>query len=214
MKNTNSKVELVAPAGGWDHLKAALNAGADAVYLGYNRFGARAYAQNFDLPMLKKAAVLAHCRNAKIYLTLNTLIKDSEFPEVARFLNQYSQVCQDGIIIQDFGAYRLIRDLFPHLRIHASTQMNIHSLNSVLMLQKMGLKRVVMAREMTLGQIKYIAGNSDIEIEVFGHGSQCFAFSGNCYLSSFTGERSGNRGRCSQPCRMKYRLLFRDNHSF
>ncbi|MGM0365953.1 MAG: U32 family peptidase [Actinomycetota bacterium] len=214
MKVTGEKIELVAPAGGWDHLKAALNGGADAVYLGYNRFGARAYAQNFDFAMLKKAAVLAHSRGAKIYLTLNTLIKDSEMADVARFLSRYWLICQDGIIIQDLGVYRLIRDLFPHLRLHASTQMNAHNLDTVNMLQDMGIKRVVLAREMTIGQIKHIRENSNMEIEVFAHGSQCYSFSGHCYLSSFASGRSGNRGRCSQPCRMKYRLIYRDNNKF
>jgi len=214
MKKEKDKIELVVPAGGWEHLKAALNGGADSVYLGYTSFGARAYAPNFDLSMLKKAAILASRRKAKIYLTLNTLIKDEEILEAARFLNYYSNICQDGIIIQDLGIYKLIKDLFPHLRLHASTQMNIHNLDSVLMLQGMGIKRVVLAREMTLNQIRHIAENSDIELEVFGHGSQCYSFSGHCYLSSLASGRSGNRGRCSQPCRMRYRLLSKDNDRF
>ncbi len=214
MKKGSRKIELVAPAGGWDHLKAALNGGADAVYLGYSKFGARAYAQNFDFAMLKKAAVLARSRKAKLYLTLNTLIKDSEMPEVAHFLNRYQHICQDGIIIQDLGVYKLIQDHFPHIRLHASTQMNVHSLQGAAMLEQMGIKRVVLAREMTLEQIRHITQNSPIEVEVFGHGSQCYAFSGHCYLSSFVSGRSGNRGRCSQPCRMKYRLLYRDQQRF
>ncbi|MDD3777069.1 MAG: U32 family peptidase [Actinomycetota bacterium] len=204
------KLELVAPAGGWDHLVAALNAGADAVYLGYSRFGARAYADNFDLPLLKKAVLLAHERGIKVYLTLNTLLKDSELEEAARFLDQYLQVSQDGIIIQDLGIYKMISDLFPQARMHASTQLNIHNLDSALQLESMGFKRVVLAREMTLGQIKEISSNCNLELEVFGHGSQCYAFSGQCYLSSFASGRSGNRGRCSQPCRMKYKFMYKD----
>jgi len=203
------RLQLVAPAGGWEHLVAALNAGADAVYLGYSNFGARAYAPNFDLPLLKRAVLFAHERGAKIFLTLNTLIKDSEMEEVAHFLEQYLQICQDGIIIQDLGIYSMINDLFPGVRIHASTQLNIHNLDSVRMLESMGISRVVLAREMTLSQIKEITENSNIEVEVFSHGSQCYAFSGQCYLSSFASGRSGNRGRCSQPCRMKYRLLYK-----
>lgn len=208
------KLELVSPAGGWDHLKAALLGGADAVYLGYKKFGARAYAENFDINMLKKAAVLAHNMHSKVYLTLNTLIKNSEIREVADFLNQYWQICQDGIIIQDLGLYKLIKDLFPQLRLHASTQLNIHNLESIKFMEEMDINRVVLAREMTMEEIKSITQNSNTEIEIFGHGSQCYSYSGQCYFSSFVGGRSGNRGRCPQPCRMKYRLLYREEDKF
>ncbi|MDZ7838030.1 MAG: U32 family peptidase [Actinomycetota bacterium] len=157
--------------------------------------------------------LFAHERGAKVFLTLNTLIKDSEIEEVAHFLEQYVQICQDGLIIQDLGIYSMIKDLFPGIRIHASTQLNIHNLDSVRMLESMGISRVVLAREMTISQIKEITENSNIEVEVFAHGSQCYSFSGQCYLSSFASGRSGNRGRCSQACRMKYRLLYKKDGS-
>ena len=206
-QNSNNKIELVSPAGGWDQLRAAINGGADSVYLGYKKFGARAYAENFELSQLKKAVYFAHKNNVKIYLTLNTLLKDSEFEEVLKFLNEYSGICRDGIIIQDFGLYKAIKDLYPFLRIHASTQLNVHNLYTAKLLQELNFSRVVLAREMTLEEIENIAGKEIIEIEVFAHGSQCYSYSGNCYLSSFTGERSGNRGRCTQPCRMRYKLI-------
>lgn len=207
IQNLNSKIELVSPAGGWDQLKAAVNGGADAVYLGYKKFGARAYAENFDLGQLKKAVLFAHKNNVKIYLTLNTLLKDSEFEEVLKFLNEYSGICRDSIIIQDLGLYKMIKDLYPFLRIHASTQLNVHNFYTAELLQKLNFSRVVLAREMTLEEIKSITDKKILEIEVFAHGSQCYSYSGSCYLSSFTGERSGNRGRCTQPCRMRYKLI-------
>ena len=205
------RLELVSPAGGWDQLKAAVNAGADAVYLGYKKFGARAYAENFELPQLKKAINFAHSNRVKVYLTLNTLLKNREINEVINFLNEYTQFCSDGIIIQDFGLYKVLNDLFPSLRIHASTQLNTHNLYSAELLKELKFSRVVLAREMTLEEIKGIADKKIIETEIFAHGSQCFCYSGNCYFSSFTGERSGNRGRCPQPCRMKYSLVTGEN---
>ncbi len=202
-----TKLELVSPVGGWDQLKAAVNAGADAVYLGYKKFGARAYAENFELPQLKKAVKFAHQNYVKVYLTLNTLIKNSEINEIVNFLNEFTQFCSDGIIIQDFGLYKILNDLFPWVRIHASTQLNTHNLYSAELLRQLKFSRVVLAREMTLEEIKDITDRKIIETEVFAHGSQCYSYSGNCYFSSFTGERSGNRGRCPQPCRMKYSLV-------
>jgi collagenase-like PrtC family protease len=200
------KMELVSPAGNHEQLVAAINAGADAVYLGFQKFSARAYADNFEFKQLKKAVKIAHGNSVKVYLALNTLVKDSEIEEVVHFLNEYLGFCQDGIIIQDFGLFKIISDLYPDARIHASTQMNIHNLESVNLLKKIGFKRVILAREMTLQEITNITKKCDIEIETFVHGSQCYSYSGNCYFSSFTGSRSGNRGRCTQPCRMKYSL--------
>ena len=201
------KLELTSPAGGWDQLIAAVNAGADSVYLGYERFGARAYADNFDLKQLGKAVSFAHSRNVKVYLTLNTLIKDDEIEDIILFLEEYTSLCNDGIIIQDFGLYKIMADLFKNTPIHASTQVNSHNPHSVKFLKKLKFKRAVLAREMTLEEIIELKKMNLIEIEVFGHGSQCYSYSGNCYYSSFIGGRSGNRGRCAQPCRMKYRLL-------
>ena len=207
-QNLKNKIELVSPAGGWDQLKAAVNGGADAVYLGYKKFGARAYAENFDLSQLKKAVLFAHKNNVRIYLTLNTLLKDSEFEEVLKFLNEYSMICRDGIIIQDLGLYKVIKDLYPFLRIHASTQLNVHNIYTAELLQDLNFSRVVLTREMTLEEIRVITDKKILEIEVFAHGSQCYSYSGSCYLSSFIGERSGNRGRCTQPCRMRYKLIY------
>ncbi len=202
----NKKMEIVAPAGGWDSLTAAINGGADGVYLGYRRFSARAFAENFDLPQLKKAVACAHDNGVKVYLAVNTLIKDSELPELTGFLNDYLAFCRDGIIIQDLGLFKILNDLFPSIRIHASTQLNIHNTRSIQLLNDFNFARTVLAREMTLDEIAAITAGESMEIEVFAHGSQCYSYSGNCYFSSFTGLRSGNRGRCTQPCRMKYSI--------
>jgi U32 family peptidase len=202
----NKKMEIVAPAGGWDSLTAAINGGADGVYLGYRRFSARAFAENFDLEQLKKAVAFAHANGVKVYLAVNTLIKDSELPELTGFLNEYLALCRDGIIIQDLGLFKVLSDLFPSVRIHASTQLNIHNTKSIQLLSDLSFARAVLAREMTLGEISAITSGKSMEIEVFAHGSQCYSYSGICYFSSFTGLRSGNRGRCTQPCRMKYSI--------
>ncbi|HEY4695682.1 MAG TPA: U32 family peptidase [Candidatus Hydromicrobium sp.] len=209
MNKTIKKIELTAPAGGWDQLVAAVNAGTDSVYLGYKKFGARAYAENFDMSQLKKVVSFAHGRSVKVYLTLNTLIKDSEIKEVINFLNQYASICSDGIIIQDYGIYKILKDLFKTIPVHASTQLNIHNFYSLKLLSRLGFKRAILAREMTLDEIKNLSKEKLMEIEVFGHGSQCYSYSGSCYFSSFIGGRSGNRGRCTQPCRMKYKFLER-----
>ena len=201
---------MSAPAGGWGQLVAAINAGADSVYLGYKKFGARAYAENFDMDQLKKAVNLAHNNNIKVYLTLNTLAKNDEIKEIINFLSTYTRICSDGIIIQDYGIYRLIRDLFKSIPVHASTQLNLHNIYSLKLFSRLGFKRTVLSREMTLSEINNITGKKLMEIEIFGHGSQCYSYSGSCYFSSFIGGRSGNRGRCTQPCRMKYKLLKKD----
>jgi collagenase-like PrtC family protease len=204
------KPELVSPAGGWNQLIAAINAGADAVYLGYSKFSARAFCENFSMKMLQDAVKAAHDSGVRVYLALNTLIKDSEMEEALNFLGGYLSFCRDGIIIQDPGLLNAIKQSFPEdfqdLRIHASTQMNIHNTSSVQFLKDTGFRRVVLSREMTLEEIKNIVNSNFVEIEIFAHGSCCYSYSGSCYFSSFTGQRSGNRGRCTQPCRMKYRL--------
>ncbi|HAJ95045.1 MAG TPA: hypothetical protein DCP02_02315, partial [Actinobacteria bacterium] len=204
MTGKKSKIELVAPAGGFEQLIAALNGGADSVYLGFEQYSARAYAKNFNFKQLRKAVSSAHKRGAKIYLTLNTIIKDNEIYDIVYFINNYIDICKDGIIIQDTGLCRIMRDLFPDVPIHASTQMNIHNSNSLNLFGKAGFKRAVLAREMTLEEIKDLSNKTNVYLEIFGHGSQCYSYSGKCYFSSFTGGRSGNRGRCTQPCRMKY----------
>lgn len=210
MNDAVRKIELTAPAGGWQQLVAAVNAGADSVYLGYRKFGARAYAENFDMNHLKRAVDFSHGKNVKVYLTLNTLIKDLEIKEVIKFLSEYMCICSDGIIVQDYGVFKLIKDLFNEIPVHASTQMNIHNVYSLKLLAELGFKRAILAREMTLDEIKDLCAAKLLKIEVFGHGSQCYSYSGNCYFSSFVGGRSGNRGRCSQPCRMKYKLASKE----
>ena len=214
MNKTTGKIELTAPAGGWDQLVAAINAGADSVYLGYKKFGARAYADNFDMGHLKKAINIAHDNNIKVYLTLNTLVKNSEIKEVIDFLEIYTDICSDGIIIQDYGIYKLLKDLFKTIPIHASTQLNVHNFYSLKLLNRLGFKRTVLAREMTIDEIKKLTEKKLMKIEVFGHGSQCYSYSGSCYFSSFVGGRSGNRGRCTQPCRMKYKLMGKDEDRY
>ncbi len=204
MKKNILKIELVAPAGGPEQLIAAMNAGADAVYIGYTKYGARAYAGNFSFGQLRWAAEKARLSGKKIYLTLNTILKDEEIPELLGFLNNYFTICTDGIIIQDMGLLKIISDLYPDIPVHASTQMNIHNSGALDFAASSGFARAVLAREMTLDEINEISPEKKIKLEAFGHGSQCYGYSGLCYFSSFTGGRSGNRGRCTQPCRMKY----------
>jgi len=214
MNKNNKKLELTAPAGGMNQLMAAVNAGADSVYLAYKKFGARAYADNFDLNGLKKAVRFSHNHNVKVYLTLNTLIKDNEIKEVLEFLREYTAICTDGIIIQDFCVFKIIKDLFKNIPVHASTQLNIHNVYSLRLLNHLGIKRAILTREMTLDEIKSLCKENLTEVEVFVHGSQCYSYSGCCYFSSFIGGRSGNRGRCTQPCRMKYKLLGKINDKY
>ncbi len=207
MKKFTKKLELTAPAGGMEQLTAAVNAGADSVYLGYKKFGARAYADNFDLNQLKRAVKYAHTHGVKIYLTINTLIKNNEIRELLEFLKEYTNICTDGFIIQDFCIYKIIKDLFDDIPIHASTQLNLHNIYSLRFINRLGVKRVIPAREMTLDEIEEMCKGDLAKIEIFVHGSQCYSYSGSCYFSSFIGGRSGNRGRCTQPCRMKYRMV-------
>lgn len=199
MKN---KIELLAPAGNFEALKAAIFNGADAVYLGAAAFGARASA-GFNNEELKKAVEFAHIFGIKIYVTLNILIKPNEIQSIIDVLKFLDNIKVDALIVQDIGLVRIIKENFPNFQIHASTQMSIHSLNGVLTAKKLGLDRVVLARECSLKDIKS-ARLSDCDIEVFIHGAQCVSVSGQCLMSSLTGGRSGNRGRCAQLCRLEY----------
>ena len=201
MKN----VELLAPAGTYEAFRAAINAGADAVYLGGSAFGARAYAGNFDKEQLLEALDFAHIRDRKVYLTVNTLLKENEMGEpLYDYLLPFYEAGLDAVIVQDWGVFDLIQKAFPGLDIHASTQMAVTGCASAGLLKRMGATRVVPARELTLDDIKKIDQNVDIEIESFVHGALCYSYSGQCLMSSMLGDRSGNRGRCAQPCRMKY----------
>ena len=198
------KVELLAPAGNMDSLKAAIMAGCDAVYLGGVLFGARAFAGNFTNEEIVYAINYAHLYGVKVYVTINTIIYDSEverFLDYVRFLHKNNV---DAVIIQDIGMFDLLRKKFPNLELHASTQMNIHNYDGALLAKKLGFKRVVMARETPIDVIKKIKEEIDIEIEVFIHGALCVSYSGECLLSALVGKRSGNRGTCAQICRKKY----------
>ena len=202
--------ELLAPAGSIDALKAAVNAGADAVYISGKKFGARKFATNFSDSEIEEGLKYAKLRGVKIYVTVNTLIKDSQMPSVAKYLVWLYKIGVDAVIIQDLGAAYLSRKIVPNLDMHASTQMTIHNTPGVEWASKFGFKRVVLSRELGISEVEKIksqTANCGIEIEIFGHGALCYSYSGQCLLSSFIGGRSGNRGMCAQPCRKKYTLL-------
>ncbi|MDD5615103.1 MAG: DUF3656 domain-containing protein [Candidatus Methanoperedens sp.] len=197
--------ELLAPVGSKESLIAAVENGADAVYFGGTLFSARQYASNFDREELEWAIDYAHARGVRAYVTVNTLIKDSELEEAASYLHYLCNCGADAVIVQDIGILQLLREQLPELPVHASTQMTIHNAEGVKFLQEIGVKRVVLAREMSLDEIKRIKSETGMEIETFIHGALCFSYSGQCLLSSMIGGRSGNRGYCAQPCRKKYR---------
>jgi len=202
----STRPELLAPAGDSKSLRAAIENGADAVYLGAKTLSARGYATNFTISELMDAIDYAHLRGIKAYVTVNTLIKDSEIENAVNTLYNLNELGADGIIVQDIGLLSLARELIPELPVHASTQMTVHNTEGVQFLQDIGVSRVVLAREMTLDEIRQIKQDTNIEIETFVHGALCISYSGQCLLSSMIGGRSGNRGYCAQPCRKKYRL--------
>ncbi|PAB59426.1 U32 family peptidase [Anaeromicrobium sediminis] len=202
-----NKVELLAPVGSMESLKAAVENGADAVYLGGKLFNARQSANNFDEEELKEAVEYCHVRNAKVFVTINTLILDKEMKDLGRYVFFLYNIGIDAVIVQDLGVAKMIKDLLPDFEIHASTQMTAHNLEDVKFLKDIGFKRVVLAREMDIKEIKYIYDNTDLDIEIFVHGALCVSYSGQCLMSSMIGGRSGNRGRCAQPCRKEYDLL-------
>ena len=197
-------LELLAPAGSMEAVAAAVQNGADAVYLGYGDFNARRNAKNFSQEEFAAAVSYCHVRGAKVYLTLNTLLTDRELPKAAEVAAQASAIGADAVLIQDLGVLRMLRQAAPDLPVHASTQMTLHSLDGVKMAADLGLTRAVLSRELSRDQIEYICQRSPIEIEVFAHGALCMCYSGQCFLSSVIGGRSGNRGLCAQPCRLKY----------
>ena len=188
-------------------LKAAVQNGADAIYVGLDNFSARASAKNFTLDELKNAIDYAHLRNVKIHLTLNTLVKNDEFNEIIEYITVLYQYGLDAVIVQDLGLAKFLMNNFPKLPVHASTQMTIHNLDGVLEVEKLGFSRVVLSRETSLNDIKYIRNHSNIEIETFIHGALCISYSGQCLFSSLVGSRSGNRGKCAGACRLPYELL-------
>ncbi len=200
------KVELLAPAGNFQCLVAAVQSGADAVYLAGKCFGARSFADNFDNEELERAVDYCHLRNAKVYVTVNTLVLDSEMEQLGEYLVFLSKIGVDAIIVQDMGVIALANRIVPELPLHASTQMTIHNISGVEALKRYNIKRVVLSRELSIKEIKNIADNTDVELEVFGHGALCMCYSGQCLLSSIIGGRSGNRGKCAQPCRLQYNI--------
>lgn len=200
------KAELLAPAGSYESMKAAFAAGADAVYIGGSRFGARAYAENLEEEMLCEAIDYAHLHGRKVYLTVNTLLKEQEIKEVNRYLLPYAERGLDGVIVQDFGVMTLIHTWFPSLPIHASTQATITGVYGAKWMKEHGASRVVTARELSLEEIRQIHQQVEIELESFVHGALCYCYSGQCLMSSLIGGRSGNRGRCAQPCRLPYEV--------
>lgn len=200
------RVELLAPAGGYETMVGAFNAGADAVYLGGSKFGARAYADNFDTQQVLDAISYAHLHGKKIYMTVNTLVKEKEFGQVYDFMLPFAEKNLDGVIVQDYGVMKLIRDEFPNIELHASTQQTVTGVYGARLLKELGCCRVVPARELSLMEMKAIREKADVEVEAFIHGAMCYCYSGVCLFSSMVGERSGNRGRCAQPCRLPYQM--------
>lgn len=201
------KVELLAPAGNYEALVGALNAGADAVYLGGAKFGARAYADNFSEEEICRALRYAHILGKKIYLTVNTLVKEREFSSLYAYLSPFYEAGLDGVIIQDLGVWQYIRETFPGMALHASTQMAVTGSCGASFLKEVGAARIVPARELSLTEIRSIKEHTGLELECFIHGAMCYSYSGQCLFSSILGGRSGNRGRCAQPCRLPYQVL-------
>lgn len=201
------KIELLAPAGNMNALKAAVMAGCDAVYLGGSNFGARAFSKNFNDNEIVDAIRYCHLYGVKVYVTVNTLIYENEVDTFLEYIEFLHRNNIDAVIMQDFGMFDLVRKTFPNLEIHASTQMHIHNLDGTQLMEKLGMKRVVLARETSIDDIRYIKDHSDIELEIFIHGALCISYSGQCLMSSLIGGRSGNRGACAGSCRLKYDII-------
>ena len=207
--------ELLAPAGDYDILVTAVNAGADAVYISGERFGARAFAKNFTLEEIEKSVEYAHLNGVKIHVTVNTLINNFEVVDVVQYLFKLYKIGVDAVIVQDVGIIELIKNLIPDLEVHASTQMTLSDYDCILWAVENGISRIVFPREISVDKIREISeklksSNLNMELEVFGHGALCYCFSGNCYISSYNSGRSGNRGACAQPCRKQYKLKYKN----
>lgn len=206
------KVELLAPAGNMENLKYAVMAGCDAVYLGLKKFGARAFSSNFSDSEFIEAVNYCHLYGVKVYVTLNTIIYDYEVEDFLETVDFIHKNNVDAVLIQDLGMLDLVRKTYPNLEVHASTQMHIHNLDGVKVLERLGIKRAVLARETSIDTIKYIKENSNIELEVFVHGALCVSYSGECLMSKFIGGRSGNRGECAGACRLSYDVVDDNNN--
>lgn len=205
-----NKIEILSPAGSFEALKAAVDSGADAVYFGGRAFSARKNAVNLSDEEIAEAVKYAHLRGVKMYVAVNTIMFDTELESAFNFIKFCYETGVDAVIIQDLGILRLMRKYFPDFPVHASTQMTIHNLDGARLAKKLGFSRVVLSRELSFEDIKHIASNCDIELEVFVHGALCMSYSGQCLMSSFLGGRSGNRGACAQPCRLPYTLYSDD----
>ena len=199
-------MELLSPAGHWDAMVAAVQNGADAVYMGFGDYNARRGARNFSEEEYLAAVSYCHLRGVKVYLTLNTLLGDRELDKAVELLGKASRMGVDAVIVQDWGVLMLCRSLFPDLPVHSSTQMTIHTLSGVLESARMGMECAVLSRELSENEIRHICANSPIAIETFGHGALCMCYSGQCAMSALIGQRSGNRGKCAQPCRLPYKM--------
>ena len=198
------KIELLAPAGNYSCLAAAVQNGADAVYFAGKKFGARSYADNFSIDEIKKAIDYCHLRDVKTHIAVNTAYSDKEIEDVLNFVNILYTEGADAIIVSDIGVASVLRENFPDIELHASTQMTIHNLDGAMFAERMGFNRVVLSRELSKNDISYITKNSNIDTEIFAHGALCMSYSGQCLLSSMIGGRSGNRGSCAQPCRLPF----------
>ena len=196
--------ELLAPVGSMEHLKVAINAGASSIYLSGKDYGARKFAKNFTLDEINDAVNIAQLHNVKVYVTVNTLIKEDELEEVINYLSKLYAIGVDAVLVQDLGLIELINKHLPNLKIHASTQMTCENQLKLDYLESKGIRRVVLPREMRKEEISQLKTN--MELEIFAHGALCYSYSGQCLMSSFKGGRSGNRGTCAQPCRQKYKI--------
>ena len=208
------KIELLAPAGNFECLIAAVQNGADAVYISGKSFGARSFADNFDREELERAVDYCHLRGVCVYVTVNTLVYDNEFGAAEDYLMFLNRIGVDALIVQDLGIIETARKIIPQMPLHASTQMTIHNSYGVKALEKIGIKRVVLSRELSLDDIRSISENCDAELEVFSHGALCMCYSGQCLMSSIIGGRSGNRGKCAQPCRLPYTVMNNKKKAF
>lgn len=201
------RIELLAPAGDFESLQGAIANGANAIYLGTTAFSARAFAKNFTLEELDQAIQYAHLRNVRIFVTVNTLYQDDEIEDIISLIDNLYNLEIDALLIQDIGLLKLVHERYPDMELHTSTQMSIMSLEALRYFEDLGVKRIVLARENTIEEIKYICSHTSLEIEVFAHGALCVGYSGQCLMSSMIGKRSGNRGACAQPCRLPYTLV-------
>lgn len=206
-------MELLAPSGSKETFYTAVNSGADAIYLGGKMFSARAYASNFSFEDMKECVTYAHLRNVKVYVTVNTLLFENEIEECLKQCEEYINIGVDAFIVQDIGLISLLKRAFPTFPLHASTQLNVHNVEQAAQLKKMGVSRVVVARECSIEDVREIINKTRLEVEVFVHGALCVSQSGQCLMSSFIGKRSGNRGRCAQPCRMKGKIVSLDSET-